>query len=164
MTVVSIITARRSTVTVVKNNRQSETLFLTVSTCPHGTEGNSTTTFHLYWRPCPRFLDWSQIAFQVSILAFRYFGVKVTLFWFLSRYHQLDISQTLKSCLNKKTIIEFPTLHVVLHEKTASYPTGSQHIDDVCAVWFSADTERCDDFLFPTFFCMLTCSWDEKNK
>ncbi|XP_027058853.1 box C/D snoRNA protein 1-like isoform X2 [Pocillopora damicornis] len=50
------------------------------------------------------------------------------------RYHQLDISQTLKSCLNKKTIIEFPTLHVVLHEKTASYPTGSQHIDDVCAV------------------------------
>ncbi|XP_022796161.1 box C/D snoRNA protein 1-like isoform X2 [Stylophora pistillata] len=50
------------------------------------------------------------------------------------RYHQLDISQTLKSCLIKKTIIEFPTLHVVLLGKTASYFTGSQHTDDACAV------------------------------
>lgn len=50
------------------------------------------------------------------------------------RYHQLDISQTLKSCLTKKTIIEFPTLHVVLLGKTASYFTGSQHTDDACAV------------------------------
>ncbi|XP_078380208.1 box C/D snoRNA protein 1-like isoform X2 [Oculina patagonica] len=41
------------------------------------------------------------------------------------RYHQLDISQTLKDCLAHKTIIEFPTLHVVLPDKTAGYISES---------------------------------------
>lgn len=39
------------------------------------------------------------------------------------RYYQLDTSKTLKECLANKTIVEFPTLHVVLPDKTASYPT-----------------------------------------
>ena len=42
------------------------------------------------------------------------------------RYYQLDTSQTLKECLANKTITEFPTLHVVLPDKIASYPTSHQ--------------------------------------
>ncbi|CAH3024675.1 unnamed protein product [Porites evermanni] len=42
------------------------------------------------------------------------------------RYHKLDTSKPLKECLNNKTIIEFPTLHVVLADKAASYISQSQ--------------------------------------
>ena len=42
------------------------------------------------------------------------------------RYYQLDTSQTLKECLANKTVTEFPTLHVVLPDKIASYPTSCQ--------------------------------------
>jgi len=43
-----------------------------------------------------------------------------------ARYHQLDISKTLKDCLAQKTVIEFPTFHVVLPDKTAGYVSTSQ--------------------------------------
>ncbi|KAK3749954.1 hypothetical protein QZH41_013865 [Actinostola sp. cb2023] len=51
------------------------------------------------------------------------------------RYHLLNPSQTLKECLSGKTIIEFPTLHVVLPDKSDMYkvqdtptrPVPSQH-------------------------------------
>ena len=49
-----------------------------------------------------------------------------TKFFVLCRYHKLDTSKTLKECLNNKTIIEFPTLHVVLADKAASYISVSQ--------------------------------------
>ena len=39
----------------------------------------------------------------------------------LFSYHQLDVSQTLQEGLHGQTIIEFPTLHVVLPDKTADY-------------------------------------------
>lgn len=37
------------------------------------------------------------------------------------RYFSLDVNQTLKECLAGKTIIEFPTFHVVLPDKTDMY-------------------------------------------
>lgn len=40
------------------------------------------------------------------------------------RYYKLDTSKTLKECLANKTVVEFPTFHVVLPGKTASYPTS----------------------------------------
>lgn len=40
------------------------------------------------------------------------------------RYHQLNVTETLRQGLHGKTIIEYPTLHVVLPHKTGDYPTG----------------------------------------
>lgn len=40
------------------------------------------------------------------------------------RYYELDTSKTIKDCLANKTIFEFPTLHVVLPNNVASYPTS----------------------------------------
>ncbi|XP_029197977.1 box C/D snoRNA protein 1-like isoform X2 [Acropora millepora] len=39
------------------------------------------------------------------------------------RFYQLDISRSIKECLAGKLIVEFPTFHVVLPSKVASYPT-----------------------------------------
>ena len=51
---------------------------------------------------------------------------------FTCRYYQLDTSKTVKECLANKTIVEFPTLHVVLPDKTAGYITCDQ--DETCAM------------------------------
>ncbi|XP_068686124.1 box C/D snoRNA protein 1-like isoform X1 [Montipora foliosa] len=42
------------------------------------------------------------------------------------RYYELDTSKTIKDCLANKLIVEFPTLHVVLPNNVASYPTSDQ--------------------------------------
>jgi hypothetical protein len=39
----------------------------------------------------------------------------------------LDTSQTLQQCLVEKTIIEFPTLYVVLPDNIDSYPIHVNH-------------------------------------
>ena len=45
------------------------------------------------------------------------------MFHVLIRFYQLDISRSIKECLSGKLIVEFPTFHVVLPSKVASYPT-----------------------------------------
>ena len=44
-------------------------------------------------------------------------------FHVLIRFYQLDTSRSIKECLAEKIIVEFPTFHVVLPSKVASYPT-----------------------------------------
>ena len=91
------------------------------------------------------------------------------------RYYLLDTSQTLQKCLAHKTIVEYPTLHVVLSEKASSYQhVGSsqtqQGIETVVFVWeirlniyiqWQVTIHKCDGlflhFVDP-FTAMFLCS------
>ena len=78
------------------------------------------------------------------------------------RYYLLDTSQTLQKCLAHKTIVEYPTLHVVLSEKASSYQhVGSsqtqQGIETVVFVWeirlniyiqWQVTIHKCDEVCF----------------
>ena len=70
-------------------------------------------------------------------------------FPFLSRYYELDTSKTIKDCLANKTIVEFPTLHVVLPNNVASYPT-SDHSEAYTEDVESVDAEKKEFFELPS--------------